>query len=213
MKFEHTETFGWETAFRGLRNPALSYDKADSKWDTVPFSDEPVFIIGPNDRDLAMRMTQNGSPHNKFARQIFVGVDITAPMYWHKEMDTYRNGVEKDSCSTMYRIMAKPFTAEDFEACENEPWLEEVLGYLNGYRDSWLITKDKATWYSVIKLLPSAYLQRRTFTFSYAALKNICEQRKGHKLREWQDFIDWCKGLPNSWLIFGEEGEQHVDGN
>lgn len=125
-------------------------------------------------------------------------------------MDTYRNGVEKDSCSTMYRIMAKPFTAEDFEACENEPWLEEVLGYLNGYRDSWLITKDKETWYSVIKILPSAYLQRRTLTFSYAALKSICEQRKGHKLDEWHKFIDWCHTLPNSWLIFGEE-EEHVN--
>ena len=210
MKFEHTETFGWGTAFRGLRNPAESYDKADSMWDTIPFSDAEAFVIGPKDKDLAMRMTKNGSPHNKFARQIFVGVDITAPLYWHKEMDTYRAGVEKDSCSTMYRVMSKPFTAEDFEGCDDEVWLEDVLEYLNRFRDSWLRTKDKKTWYSVIKLLPNAYLQKRTYTISYAALKSICEQRKGHKLDEWHWFIDWCHTLPNNWLIFGEE-EAHVN--
>lgn len=207
MNFEHTETFGWETALRGLRNPAQSYAKADSHWEEIPFSSDKEFVIGPNDKDLALRMTRNGSPHNKFARQIFVGVDITAPMYWHKEMDTYRAGVEKDSCSTMYRMMSKPFTADDFEADPEEPWMDFTLDMLNMLREAYLQTTEKKWWYSAIKYLPMAYRQKRTFTFSYAALKEICEQRKGHKLDEWRQFIDWCHSLPNSWLIFGEEAE------
>lgn len=205
MNFEHTETYGWEAALRGMRNPALSHGKADSKWEPIPFSDEKEFVIGPNDKDLALRLTRAGSPHNKFARQIFAAVDITAPMYWHKEMDTYRSGVEKDSCSTMYRLTHKPFEPSDFESCESEVWMADVLGYLNGLRDRYLLTKEKEAWYSIVKLLPMAYLQKRTYTISYAALASICAQRKGHKLDEWHRFIDWCHTLPNAWLIFGDE--------
>ena len=234
MKFERTQTFGWEPALHGLRNPYDSWAKADSKWDTVPFSDEPVFVVGPNDKDLALRMCKGGSPHNKFLRQIFVATDITATMMFWRQFDTYRAGVEKDACSTMHTLHKREFQIRQFDhrelvsadCSEADNFSEghvpgQVLSYiceaLNEYRKLYLSAKEsgdearaKMFWMQMNLLLPQSYLQMRTVTMSYAALANICRQRKGHKLTEWHEFIDWCKGLPNSWLIFGEE-EEHVN--
>lgn len=205
MNFEHTETYGWEAALHGMRNPLDSWAKGDSEWKPIPFSDDREFVIGPNDKDLALRLIKAGPEHAKFLRQIFASVDITAPRYWWIEFATYRVGVEVDSCSTMHRIMAKPFSREDFEITGNDVWVDDVIGYLNGFRDRYLLTKDKADWYSVIDALPQSYLQKRTVTMSYAAIANMCRQRANHKLNQWHRFIDWCHTLPNAWLIFGDE--------
>lgn len=206
MNFEHTETYGREAALRGMRNPLDSWQKSDSEWEeTLPFSEAWEFVIGPNDKDLALRLIKAGPEHAKFLRQIFASVDITAPRYWWIEFATYRVGVEVDSCSTMHRIMAKPFSREDFEITGSDVWVDDVIGYLNGFRDRYLLTKDKADWYSVIDALPQSYLQKRTVTMSYAAIANMCRQRANHKLNQWHSFIDWCHTLPNAWLIFGDE--------
>ena len=210
MKFENTETYGWRAAFYGMRSPLNSWGKGDSDWKEIPFSDEKEFAIGPNDKDLALRLIKAGPEHAKFLRQIFASVDITAPRFWWIEAATYRFGVEVNSTSTMHKIMAKPFTREDFEITGSDVWVDDVLGYLNGFRDAYLLSKDKNDWYSVIDALPQSYLQKRTVTMSYAALANMCRQRKGHKLWQWASFIEWAHSLPNSWLIFGEE-EEHVN--
>ena len=206
MKFEHTETYGWDGALRGARNPMDSWKRGDSGWKEIPFSDEKDFVIGPNDKDLALRLIKAGPEHAKFLRQIFASVDITAPRYWWIEQATYRFGVEVDSCSTMHKIMAKPFTREDFEITGSDVWLDDVIGYLNGFRDRYLETSDKTDWYSVIDALPQSYLQKRTLTMSYAAIANMCRQRKNHKLYQWHKFVEWAHTLPNAFLIFGEDG-------
>ena len=238
MKFERTQTFGWEPAFHGLRNPYDSWAKADSEWKEIPFSDEKEFAVGPNDKALALRMCNGGSPHNKFLRQIFAATDICASMMWWRQFDTYRAGVEKDACSTMHTLHRKEFQIDQFDhrMLVGPKWSEadnfseghvpeDVLSYvckaLNEYRGLYLAAKEsgdearaKMFWLQMNLLLPQSYLQMRTVTISYAALANICRQRKGHKLAEWAEFIEWAKGLPNSWLIFGEEGDsQNVDGN
>lgn len=205
MNFEHTETYGWGAALHGMRNPLDSWKKGDSCWKPIPFSDDREFVIGPNDKDLALRLVKAGREHAKFMRQIFASVDITAPRYWWIEFATYRVGVEADSCSTMHRIMAKPFSREDFEITGSDVWVDDVIGYLNGFRDRYLLTKDKTDWYSVIDTLPQSYLQKRTVTMSYAAIASMCRQRANHKLNQWHRFIDWCHTLPNAWLIFGDE--------
>lgn len=211
MKLESTQTFGWEAAVRGMRNPMDSHDRSDSKMEPLPFtegSDSGDFIFGENDRCLALRLIRSGPPHQKFLRQIFASVDITAPLYWWKQHDTYRAGVEKDSCSTMHTIHKREFRLDDFaldDTCLTQ--LSFVVDMLNDFRRKYLDTKDKKYWYAMIRLLPQSYMQKRTVTMSYAAIAAMCRQRKGHRLIEWQAFIDWAKSLPNSWLLFQEDEE------
>ena len=162
------------------------------------------YEIGPNDLNLCRRMIKDGSSDSKFLRQIFVSMDITAPLYWWKEMDQYKVGTTTDSCSTMHRIHAKRFEREDFstehlENCEEPHWLctmDNVISALNVAREKYLETKDKKYWWQMIQLLPTSYNQKRTWTGSYANLRNIFHQRKSHKLDEWREFCKIIEGLP-----------------
>lgn len=207
IKFEHTDVYGFEHAIRGMRNPFKVTELSDSGWQDVPAigSDmESVFVIGPKDRDLCKRLNKGGSPHNKFLRQIVCWVDITAPRLWWPEMDTYRF-VEKNSESTMHTIMKRPFELTDFST---GVW-PKTIDDLNYCRDRWLaVDSERAKadiWRELIDNLPQSYLQKRTLMLSYQAIRAICEQRKGHKLGEWHEFIDWAHRLPESWLLFDEE--------
>lgn len=234
IKIENTEVVGWEAAIRGMRNPMNSWDKSDSEWrlkgslclvDDSPF--EPVFHIGPNDHNLMIRLCKAGSADAKFRRMIICYVDITAPLYMLKEMDTYRMGVEKNSCSTMHKIASKEFTPDDFshehllaiddlpcdcalmaidvngDPCYYSPdgQLNIICKALNKYRQKFIETKDKAYWWQMIQLLPSSYNQRRTYMFSYEALSKIYRERRNHKLDEWRQFCDWVETLPYSEII------------
>ena len=195
MKFEHTETFGFEHAVRGMRFPF----KKEGERPLNPFT------ISPKDRDLCQRLNRAGTPHNKFMRQIVCFVDITAPLYWWRQFSTYRVGVEMDSESTMHTILQKPFTDEDF----GDVVFANTVSSLNTLRDQYFeSTSDEERakiWRSVIANLPQSYLQKRGVMMSYQALRQICAQRKGHKLSEWAAFRGWAKGLPQSWLLFDEE--------
>ena len=217
IKIENIETYGWEAAIRGMRNPKNSWDKSDSQWVRKierPSSPRHFFYeLGPNDLKLAMTLAKAGADHGKFLRQIFVSADITAPLYLYKEMDTYRMGVEKNSCSTMHKIHAKEFTMDDFShehLFDNDTesaleWFKSTLFalviVLNKARDNFIKTGEKKHWWQLIQLLPSSYNQRRTYTFSYAALRNIYHARKNHKLDEWHVFCEWIESLPYSELI------------
>lgn len=207
IKLEHTEVFGFVGAIRGARNPMNSWAKSDSKWDGSKF------IMGENDLGLCKRLCKAGSDHRKFMRQIFVSVDITAPLYWWKEFDTYKVGTVANSCSTMHKIHAKEFTLDDF-SCEHlwgdshERDVDEPIGVmnividtLNYYREVFLETKEKSHWWQMIQLLPSSYNQKRTCTFNYEVLMNMYHARKNHKLDEWHDFCHWVEKLPYSDLI------------
>ena len=221
IKFENTEVFNFEGAVRGMRNPLNSWDKSDS---TIcpgrDFDDckatvnkcprgedeefrEDIFCIGKSDLDLMKRLIKAGSDHRKFMRQILVSVDITAPLYWWKEFDTYKVGTVSNSCSTMHKIHAKEFTIDDFsyDHCKDDPivenYINDTLWILNRARDQFLQTKDKAFWWDMIQLLPSSYNQKRTITLNYETLYNIYGSRKNHKLDEWRvGFMDWIKSLP-----------------
>lgn len=220
IKFENTEVFGWETAIRGMRNPMNSWDKSDSDYGTEWGAFEPVYHIGLNDLDLMKRLCNAGTDHRKFIRMITVYVDITAPLYWWKEFDTYKVGTVANSCSTMHKIHAKEFTLEDFsgEHLFNEdagkkdqehynPWLSEfmiVIAFLNRARERYLETKDKKYWWQMIQLLPSSYNQKRTIMLNYEVLANIYKSRKAHRLDEWSGengFCKWIEELPYSELI------------
>ena len=204
IKLEHTDVNGWMNAIRGMRNPMNSWDKSDS---TISFNNTGEYItIGPNDLDLMKRLNKAGTDHSKYLRMINVTVDITAPLYWWKEMDTYKVGTVANSCSTMHKIQAKEFTFDDF-SCEhigstpdaNPQYLSAmsvVIMALNEARDSYLNTKDKAYWWQMIQLLPSSYNQKRTWQANYAVLKNIYFARKHHKLDEWHTFCDFIETLP-----------------
>lgn len=201
--FEHTETFNWEGALRGMRNPLNSWNKADSVFcsdghnDGTDCPDECPYAvpeIGMNDMALMKKLVAAGSDHRKFMRQIFVSVDITAPLYWWKEYDTYKVGTVANSCSTMHTIHKQPLTIDDF-AHENmtELALESLQGVikvLNLLVESYNITGDKSAWESVIKLLPSSYLQKRTCTFTYENALAMYKARRNHKLSEWHAFCD-----------------------
>lgn len=220
IKFENTEVFGWETAIRGMRNPMNSWDKSDSEYGTEWGVSEPVYHIGLNDLDLMKRLCNAGTDHRKFMRMITVYVDITAPLYWWKEFDTYKVGTVANSCSTMHKIHAKEFTLEDF-SCEHlfnedagkedqkhyNPWLSEfmvVIAFLNRARERYLETKDKKYWRQMIQLLPSSYNQKRTVMLNYEVLANIYKSRKAHRLDEWSGengFCKWIEELPYSELI------------
>ena len=208
IKFETNDVWGFEWAFKGMRNPMNSWDKSDSDW---LFQE-----IGENDLILAKKLINAGSEHRKFLRQIYVSVDITAPLYWWKEFDTYKVGTVANSCSTMHKITDKKFTLDDFshehltnwshdgELCRD--WLgdlEDLIEDLNFARELYLKTKNKKYWWQIIQLLPSSYNQTRTVTMTYENIYTMRQQRKGHKLDEWSiDFFNWSDELPHLKELF-----------
>lgn len=226
IKLENTEVMGWEAAIRGMRNPLNSWDKGDSGT-KCPYEKEACcgecqqnFCIGPNDKDLMKRLRNAGTDHRKFMRMITVYVDITAPLYWWKEFDTYKVGTVANSCSTMHKIADKEFTFADFShehllGLDDLNWgdtvplvtLEAVIHALNVYRKRYLETKDKKYWWQMIQLLPSSYNQRRTVMLNYEVLANMYKSRRNHKLDEWHVFCYWIKTLPYSELITGAFNE------
>ena len=226
IAFERTDVVGWEHAIRGMRNPLNSWKKTDSESVSVisPEEDEAVdrmgfwYRIGPNDLGLMKKLRAAGTDHGKFMRMIAVYVDITAPLYWWKEFDTYKVGTVANSCSTMHTIHKKEFTISDF-SCEhlanddydgnNDRRFSDILEYtinaLNEARVSYLETKDKKYWWQMIQLLPTSYNQKRTVMLNYEVLANMYNSRKNHKLDEWHDFCHWIEELPYSELITGVE--------
>lgn len=206
LKIENVEICGWEPAIRGARNPMNSWDKSDSGWDESETDWESVsYIIGQNDLRLLTSLANAGPDHGKYLRFIQVYCDITGPLYWYKELDTYRMGVEKNSCSTMHKIHSRDLTVDDFSHDHNNVpgWLEYTISVLNACRERFLDTNEKKWWYTMIQILPSSYNQRRTYMFSYAALRSIYHARKHHKLDEWREFCRWVESLPYSDLITG----------
>lgn len=240
IKIEKTDIHGWEAAIRGARNSFNSWDKSDSAAcyfcrdnDTNPgFCDDGLydktivlsnpdgscFEIGPNDQKLMKKLAKAGPSHAKYRRFITVTMDVTGPLYWWKEMDTYKVGTVGNSCSTMHTIADKEFELEDF-SCEHlisdEPiptrvysakdMMEATVANLNLFRRLYLDTKDKKYWWQMIQLLPSSYNQKRTLLVNYEVLANLYHQRKEHKLDEWRTFCEWIKGLPMSEIITGKE--------
>lgn len=207
ITIEHGETYGWEAAVRGMRNPKNSWNRSDSIFT------EGHTELGENDLELMRLLANAGPDHGKFLRMIGVSCDITGPLYWWKEMDTYKVGTVADSCSTMHKIAAKEFELSDFST---EHLLEDsieslkcTIGLLNEYRHEYNSIMEcgykKEYWWQMIQLLPSSYNQKRTWTANYAVLRNIYRARKDHKLDEWHMFCDWIKLLPYSELITGEE--------
>lgn len=204
IKNEKTEVFGWESAIRGMRNPMNSWDKSDSDFTYYG----KLVNIGENDLKLMKSLSKAGTDHRKFMRMISVTTDITAPLYWWKEYDTYKVGTVANSCSTMHKIHDKDFTMEDFSwehlTMGNEFILEQIVRALNRERGMFIATKNKKHWWQMIQLLPSSYNQKRTVMLNYEVLTNIYKNRKNHKLDEWQDFCKWIESLPYSELITGE---------
>lgn len=215
IKIEHWETYGWRAAIRGMRNPKNSWKKSDSQFDRevknyfdeddVPCIDISQFLIGPNDLELMVKLCNAGTDHGKFMRMITVTADITAPLYWWKEYDTYKVGTVANSCSTMHKIADKEFTLDDFSHEQMHDAfradLQRLVKLLNIARNKFLETGDKRFWWDMIQLLPSSYNQRRTVQLNYAVLRNMYHARKGHKLDEWRNFCAWMETLPYSRLI------------
>lgn len=200
IKFEQIEVWGIKHAIRGMRNPLNSWERSDTVFDG------DKMYLGENDKDLMTRLIRGGAPHRKFLRQIFVSVDITAPLYWWKEFDTYKVGTTANSCSTMHKLTAKEFTIEDFSFEDCDRWTKDVvcsciINALNMHRLKYLETKDKKPWRQMIQLLPTSYNQKRTVTMTYENLLNMLEYRRGHKLDEWRMFCDWILTLPYSSLL------------
>ena len=202
IKIENTEVYGWEAAIRGMRNPMNSWDKSDSYAgyrDYNPSTEKEIFI-GPNDLRLMQNLSRAGNDHGKFLRMINVTVDITAPLYWWKEYDTYKVGTVANSCSTMHKIHAKEFELDDFSHEHltdiYECLLEKIIVQLNGAREDYIEHKDKHDWWQMIQLLPSSYNQKRTVQLNYQVLKAMYHARINHKLDEWHNFCDWCESLP-----------------
>lgn len=241
IKFENVEVMGWEAAIRGMRNPMNSWEKSDSKQIGQILKSEEIFSgvertywepcvpytsIGPNDFDLMTRLRNAGTDHRKFMRMITVYMDITAPLYWWKEFDTYKVGTVANSCSTMHMIAAKEFTLEDFShehlTTQSIEYLKNTISLLNIYRSLYISKTDKQVdqctvmsdecytkykkdiWWQLIQLLPSSYNQRRTVMLNYEVLANIYCSRKNHKLDEWRELCAWIESLPYSELIVGE---------
>ena len=196
IKVEHIVTWGFEHAIRGMRNPLNSWDRSDSKFDY------DKMCLGENDLTLMRKLYAAGQPHRKYLRQIFVSMDITAPLYWWKEFDTYKVGTTANSCSTMHKLTAKEFTIEDFSFEDCDRWTKDVvcscvINALNMNRLKYLETKDKELWRQMVQLLPSSYNQRRTVTMTYENVMNILDYRQGHKLSEWNEYCDiLMAGLP-----------------
>lgn len=202
----NVETFGWESAIRGMRNPKNSWDMSDSEFDIGIYGG---FEAGENDLKLMKSLSKAGSDHGKFLRMINVTMDVNAPLYWWKEFDTYKVGTVANSCSTMHKIHAKEFVLDDFshEHLDDDTldWMEGTIELLNNKRECFILSKSKAYWWQLIQLLPSSYNQKRTVQLNYQVLKNMYHARKHHKLDEWRDFCAWVKTLPYSELITGEE--------
>lgn len=207
IKVEEIRVAGYEPAIRGMRNPMNSWDKSDSRWEEYSGADQArtgekfYFEIGPNDMDLMRRLFKAGTEHRKFMRMIVVWCDVTAPLYWWKEFDTYRMGVEKNSCSTMHKIHAKEFEMDDFSyenliLGDGTGVLRGVINALNAFRNNFLKTKDKKFWWQLIQLLPSSYNQRRTVMLNYEVAVAMMKQRRGHKLDEWREFVKILNNLP-----------------
>ena len=211
LKVENTEVYGRRAASRGARHPKNSWDKSDSIY--FPGEDYSYCVsIGPNDMKLLRSLANAGPDHGKFLRMIQVYCDITAPLYLYKELDTYRMGVEKNSCSTMHKIHAKEFELSDFShdhlSLLGLNTLKILVDHLETNRQRYLANHNKQSWWQLIQLLPSSYNQRRTYMFSYAALRSIYHARKNHKLDEWHEFCDWVRMLPYAAeLITNEEVE------
>ena len=244
LKISNFEVLGWEHAIRGMRNPMNSWDKSDSYipnccgncdgCSDIDCQNQPdmdgVFVLGSNDLGLMMKLRNSGTDHRKFMRMITVYLDITAPLYWWKEFDTYKVGTVANSCSTMHKIAEKEFTLEDFShehlidydlyscdevdgpvingaphvGCGGVQLLNLTINVLNYYRNKYLEIKDKKYWWQMIQLLPSSYNQKRTVMLNYEVLANIYKSRRNHKLDEWHTFCDWIEELPYSELITGE---------
>lgn len=228
MKFENTEVWGFEHAFRGLRNPKNSWDRSDSGklyWDGTWYNKELKnyfteygvnFYIGENDMKLAQTLIKAGNEHRKFMRQIFVSVDITAPLYWWKEFDTYKVGTVANSTSTMHKLATTPITLDCFEIDDYDRNLsltdnpkdddgldnistfeEDIIYVLENIRQKYLETKDKRYWKELVRWLPESWLQKRTITMNYENVRNMYFQRRNHKLTEWSEsFIKWVESLP-----------------
>ena len=204
IKIERTDVYGWKAAIRGMRNPMNSWDKSDSCCASIIRTEDGWIedFIGENDLDLMKRLAAGGSVHAKYRRMITVTVDITAPLYWWKEFDTYKVGTVANSCSTMHKIQAKEFTVDDFshEHLMSGALFElgRIIDVINDARAEYV--KDgqhkKAYWWQMIQLLPTSYNQKRTVQLNYQVLKTMYHARKNHKLNEWHDFCDWCESLP-----------------
>lgn len=195
LTLKNTSVMNFENAIRGARNPLNSWGRMDSH--TEP---DGSFVFGPNDLDLAIRLAKAGSDHRKYLRMVFVSVDVTAPLYWWKEYDTYKVATVANSTSTMHKIHSKPFSMDDF-SCDHmtdgtKKFMETVVAELENIRLRFKETKSKDDWYDMIQLLPSSYNQMRTCTFNYETLINIYRARKNHKLAEWHTFCDWIETLP-----------------
>lgn len=210
LKVENIDYWGFEHAVRGMRNPMNSWDKSDSEWriytPEYPHLSEAKYIIGKNDLDLMKRLYKAGPEHRKYLRQIFVSLDITAPLYWWKEFDTYKVGTVANSCSTMHKIAAKEFELDDFShehLMDTGIWLlETTIDRLNKWRSVYVLgnqvyePKNKDIWWQMIQLLPSSYNQKRTITLNYENIITMIKQRSGHKLDEWHVLVDEFKKLP-----------------
>ena len=235
IKLEKTEVMGWEAAIRGMRNPMNSWGKSDSfecvenvpifaECEDCPFNyDDGIshrcqkcpeltkYVVGPNDHELMMKLAAGGPTHAKYRRMIVVYVDITAPLYWWKEFDTYKVGTVANSCSTMHKIHEKEFTLEDFSTEHLFPEVREafettIISALNMARDSFVRKPHrKDYWWQMIQLLPSSYNQKRTVMLNYEVLAGLYPMRKNHKLDEWHVFCDWIEELPYSEIIIGSE--------
>ena len=221
IKLERTSVMNFENAIRGARNPMNSWDRMDSDWEFVEDpsiinpNDEVKFVLGPNDLSLARRLVKAGSDHRKFLRQIFVSVDITAPLYWWKEFDTYKVGTVANSCSTMHKIHSKPFEREDF-SCDrldekSLELLDTVIAFLEERRQEFIKDQsNRQSWHDMIQLLPSSYNQMRTVTLNYENLISIYYARRSHKLAEWHTLCDWIENLPyfKEMCLGGEVNEE-----
>ena len=225
IKIENVEVYGWEAAIRGMRSPLNSWEKSDSYQGCdagdcenceeiskfCAFGSE--YVIGENDLALMRKLAAAGSVHGKYRRMITVTLDITAPLYWWKEFDTYKVGTVRNSCSTMHKITAKRFEREDFSIehllnCGEGHWvvqIDNIICACNVARERYLETKDKKYWWQIIQLLPSSYNQRATVQLNYEVLAGMYHYRNDHKLDEWQEFCRWIESLPYSELITGKE--------
>ena len=225
IKIENVETMGWEHAIRGMRNPKNSWDKSDSKVcagrefglcdncsekEKSDCINDGGFLVGKNNHKLMMALRNAGTDHRKFMRMIAVYLDITAPLYWWKEFDTYKVGTVANSCSTMHKIHDKEFTLEDFsversDMLTQDVFLQHIIPVLEIQRKLYLESKSEKAWNSMIQLLPSSYNQKRTVMLNYEVLANMYKSRKNHKLKEWRYFCTWIRDLPYSELITGED--------
>lgn len=221
LKVENVEVLGWDAAIRGMRNPLNSWEKSDSQF--VRDSDYGCFgvcpcaelvdcdccHVGPNDLKLMNTLRNAGTDHRKFMRMITVYLDITAPLYWWKEFDTYKVGTVTNSCSTMHKIAAKEFTLEDFShehlGYQSIRVLKDTIKVMNDFREEFIKDHEKVNWWQMIQLLPSSYNQRRTVMLNYEVLANMYKSRRNHKLDEWHTFCDWIESLPYSELITGKQ--------